>query len=124
MTGGKKYVKGRKKLKADGIEICDTAGHTIEENRIAEWMYRTIKNTVRVMLLHSSAPWNLRADYLYAVFDELSHVVRVGHLKTPEELSNGVKPIVAHVKTSFFVILLYFSMSTLFLLHFRLMRHV
>ena len=99
IDGGKEYISEAETLELEGVEIDKSARYTPQENGRAERMNRTLKNSIRAMLINSGAPANYWAECLYAAADARNSLVRAGCTKCPLELLTGVKPTVEHLRT-------------------------
>lgn len=84
-------------LETMGIEILVTVKYSLQENGRAERMSRTIKDTIRKILLTSGAPTYTWAECLYAVRDACNLVGRPQQEKKPEEQLTRVNRFVAHL---------------------------
>lgn len=59
LDGRMEYFTEMKDPEADGIEVCVTASYVPEEITREKRMNRTIKNSIRTMLVHSRDPARL-----------------------------------------------------------------
>lgn len=55
LDGEREYVRETSQLEAEGIKICITAEYTVEQNRRAQQMNRTMKRAIKTTMLHSGA---------------------------------------------------------------------
>ena len=96
---GSEYRKLEHLLAAKGISMEYTTTYTPEQNGVAERLNRSITTTVRSLLADANLPdrlWGeaaVTANYLRNRAPSLP-----GSMKTPEEMWNGQKPLVSHLK--------------------------
>ncbi len=58
LGSGKDYLKAMNALESNFIEIDKTARYNPQENGRAEWMNRTLKNSIMAMFINTGTPGN------------------------------------------------------------------
>ena len=99
IDGGKEYISEAEALETEGVEVDKSDRYTPQENGRVQRMNRTLKNSIRAMLINSGAPAKYWAECLYAAADARNSLIRAGCAKCLVELSTGVKPSVEHLRT-------------------------
>lgn len=91
LNGQREYVKAFKDLEAFRIDIYPTAPYMPQENAVAESMSCTAKDCIWTLLIGAGAPASFSAGFFYSVCDVCNWALRLGCMKTPEELLIGLK---------------------------------
>ena len=99
IDGGREYVKAAMIPQDEGIKVDNTSRYTLEENKLAERMNRTLMNSFHSMLVHAGAPDYLWTEFLLAAANLRNAILKRRYQKIPTEILLEVRPSISCLRT-------------------------